>query len=204
MVTSSHQDLDEAAADGRFREDLLYRVNTVTISLPPLRERLVDIPLLAHYFLRQLAGASAPMLTPDAIMLMQEYAWPGNIRELRNVMERVVLLARGEREIRAQHLVLGSATPTSRATIGSTTSLAELERQHIDAVLTQTNWHQGNAAEILGISPMTLYRKIHEYGFHRPRGGAASRVEGEGSRVDGEGSEVDDEGSKVDSEGSRV
>jgi DNA-binding NtrC family response regulator len=185
LVTSSDHDLDEAAADGRFRDDLLYRVNTVTVSLPPLRERLVDIPLLAHYFLTQLAGASAPILTPDAITLMQEYAWPGNIRELRNVMERVVLLARGEREIRAQHLAL-DASPASRATIGSSTSLAELERQHIDAVLTQTNWHQGNAAQILGISAKTLYRKIREYGFQRPRGGA----EGRGLRVEGEGSRV--------------
>ena len=179
LVTSSNHDLDEAAAHGRFREDLLCRVNTVTVSLPPLRERLVDIPLLAHYFLRQLAGASAPMLTPDAIALMQEYAWPGNIRELRNVIERVVLLARGgEREIRAQHLALGSASSASRATIGSPTSLAELERQHIDAVLSQTNWHQGNAAEILGISAKTLYRKIREYGFQRPRG-----EHGQGTRV---------------------
>jgi len=181
LVTSSNHDLDDAAANGRFREDLLCRVNTVTVSLPPLRERLVDIPLLAHYFLVQLAGASAPMLTPDAITLMQEYEWPGNIRELRNVMERVVLLARGgEREIRAQHLALGTAASASRATIGSPTSLAELERQHIDAVLAQTNWHQGNAAEILGISAKTLYRKIREYGFQRPRGGAGTRAEGLG------------------------
>jgi DNA-binding NtrC family response regulator len=169
LVTSSHHDLDEAVADGRFRDDLLYRVNMVTVSLPPLRERVVDIPLLAHHFLAHLAGASAPLLTPDAIALMQEYAWPGNIRELRNVMERVVLLARGgEREIRAQDLALASAPAAPRATIGSPTTLAELERQHIDAVLAETNWHQGHAAKILGISSKTLYRKIREYGFQRP------------------------------------
>jgi two-component system NtrC family response regulator len=85
-------------------------------------------------------------------------------------MERVVLLARGgEREIRAQDLPLSTAPSSSRATVGSATTLQELERQHIEAVLTQTHWHQGNAAKILGISSKTLYRKIREYGFHRPR-----------------------------------
>jgi DNA-binding NtrC family response regulator len=180
LVTSSHLDLDAAVAEGRFRDDLLARVSTVTVSLPPLRERVADIPLLAQHFLRHMAGPSAPVLTPDAIALMQDYAWPGNIRELRNVMERVVLLARdGEREIRAQHLPLASV-PASWATVGSTTTLADLERQHIDAVLMQTNWHQGNAAKILGISSKTLYRKIREYGFQRPRGeqGTGLRVKG--------------------------
>jgi DNA-binding NtrC family response regulator len=172
LVTSSNHDLEAAVRDGRFRDDLLYRVNTVTVSLPPLRERVVDIPLLAHHFLTHIAGASAPILTADAIALMQEYPWPGNVRELRNVMERVVLLARGgEREIRAQDLPLSTAPSSSRAAVGSATTLKELERQHIDAVLTQTNWHQGNAAKILGISSKTLYRKIREYGFHRPRAG---------------------------------
>jgi len=171
LVTSSSRDLEVAVEEGRFRDDLLYRLNVVTVSLPPLRERVVDIPLLAQHFLTHLAGASAPVLTPDAIALMQAYPWPGNIRELRNVIERMVLLARnGEREIRAQDVPLVTAPSATRALVGSSTTLAELERQHIDAVLTQTNWHQGQAARILGISSKTLYRKIREYGFHRPRG----------------------------------
>lgn len=171
LVTSSNRDLEVAAEEGRFRDDLLYRLNTVTVSLPPLRERVVDIPLLAQHFLTHLAGAAAPVLTPDAISLMQAYPWPGNIRELRNVIERMVLLSRnGEREIRAQDVPLMTAPSATRATVGSSTTLAELERQHIDAVLTQTNWHQGHAAQILGISSKTLYRKIREYGFQRPRG----------------------------------
>src|SRR5262252_7259656 len=95
LVTSSNHDLETAVRDARFRDDLLYRVNTVTVALPPLRERAVDIPLLAQHFLTHLAGASAPMLTPDAVSAMQQYTWPGNIRELRNVIERVVLLSRG-------------------------------------------------------------------------------------------------------------
>jgi two-component system response regulator AtoC len=172
LVTSSNHDLEAAVRDARFRDDLLYRLNVVTVALPPLRDRVVDIPLLAQHFLTQFAGATPPVLTPDAIALMQEYQWPGNIRELRNVIERIVLLARrGDREIRAQDLPLIPAAARSRATVGSPTRLAELERQHIEAILGQTNWHQGNAAKILGISSKTLYRKIREFGFERPRGG---------------------------------
>jgi DNA-binding NtrC family response regulator len=175
LVTSSNHDLEAAVRDGRFRDDLLYRLNTVTVSLPPLRERAVDIPVLAQHFLTHIAGASAPTLTPDAVSLMQEYSWPGNIRELRNVIERVVLLSRGTpgaREIRAQDLPLAASPAVSRLPVGAAITLADLEREHIGAVLTQTNWHQGNAAKILGISSKTLFRKIREYGFERPRSGA--------------------------------
>jgi two-component system NtrC family response regulator len=170
LVTATTQDLDEAVETGRFRDDLLYRLNTVTVALPPLRERAVDIPLLAEHFLSQLAGASAPTLSADAIARMQEYEWPGNIHELRTVIERVMLLARttAREEIRAQDLSLSTTPPANRAAIGSNTTLEELERQHILAVLEQTNWHQGNAAKVLGISSKTLYRKIREYGFVRP------------------------------------
>jgi DNA-binding NtrC family response regulator len=169
LVTSSHRDLEQAVRDGRFREDLLYRLNVVTVALPPLRERAVDIPLLAQHFLTHLAGPSSPGFTADAIALLQEYPWPGNIRELRNVIERVVLLTRDTgQEIRAQDLPLANAGSAPRVAVGSSITLADLERQHIEAVLTQTNWHQGRAAKLLGISSKTLYRKIREYGFHRP------------------------------------
>jgi two-component system, NtrC family, response regulator AtoC len=169
LVTASNRDLEEAVRQGRFRDDLLYRLNVVTVALPPLRDRAVDIPLLAQHFLTQLAGQSAPRFSPDAVALMQEYSWPGNIRELRTVIERVMLLNRGtDHEIRAQDLPLSTMPPSNRPAVGSNTTLEELERQHIDAVLDQTNWHQGNAAKILGISSKTLYRKIREYGFSRP------------------------------------
>ncbi|HVX39416.1 MAG TPA: sigma-54 dependent transcriptional regulator [Gemmatimonadaceae bacterium] len=175
LVTASNHDLDAAVLEGRFRDDLLYRLNVVTVSLPPLRERVVDIPLLADHFLRLLGGAHPPVLTSDAVALMQEYPWPGNIRELRNVIERVVLLARGNgeagAEIRAQDLPLAITPAVHRPAVGSATTLLEMERQHIDAVLAQTNWHQGKAAKILGISSKTLYRKIREYGFQRPSRG---------------------------------
>jgi len=169
LVTSSHHDLEQAVRDGRFREDLLYRLNVVTVALPPLRERAVDIPLLAQHFLTHLAGPAAPGFTADAIALLQEYAWPGNIRELRNVIERVALLTRDSTQpIRAQDLPLATAPRPPRGAVGSPTTLGDLERQHIEAILTQTNWHQGKAAKLLGISSKTLYRKIREYGFQRP------------------------------------
>ncbi|HEY4130684.1 MAG TPA: sigma 54-interacting transcriptional regulator, partial [Gemmatimonadaceae bacterium] len=172
LVTSSSRDLEEAVRESRFRDDLLYRLNVVTVALPPLRERIVDVPLLAQHFLSQLGGAAAPKLSSDALALMQEYPWPGNIRELRNVIERAVLLTRGTdhaQEIRAQDLALSSPASAGHALVGSQTTLEELERQHIHAVLEQTHWHQGNAAKVLGISSKTLYRKIREYGFARPK-----------------------------------
>ncbi len=172
LVTSSSRDLEDAVRESRFRDDLLYRLNVVTVSLPPLRERVVDTPLLAQHFLTQIGGASAPKLSSDAVALIQEYQWPGNIRELRTVIERAVLVTRGTdhaQEIRAQDLALSSPASAGHALVGSQTTLEELERQHILAVLEQTNWHQGNAAKVLGISSKTLYRKIREYGFARPK-----------------------------------
>jgi len=171
FVTSSTRDLTDAARSGRFREDLFERLTTVTVSLPPLRDRVVDIPLLAQHFLAQLAGPAAPVLSPEAVERMQEYPWPGNVRELRNVLERLVLLTRGgAREIRAQDLPLGggASLDAPRAAAGAAISLSDLEREHIAAVLADARWHQGRAAQILGISAKTLYRKIREYGLQRP------------------------------------
>ena len=173
IVTATNKDLAAAVADGRFRSDLFYRVNTISIVLPPLRERAVDIPLLANGFLAHFGGTHPPRLSDDAMRALQEYRWPGNVRELRNVMERAVLLANGG-IIQARDLPLHAARGSNGAN-GSANgnaenvSLAELERRHIESVLSRTNWHQGRAASVLGISSKTLYRKIREYGFHRPR-----------------------------------
>jgi two-component system, NtrC family, response regulator AtoC len=181
IVAATNRDLGKAVAENAFRGDLYYRINTISIALPPLRERAVDIPLLADYFLRKYGGPNPPRLTDEALEAMQQYRWPGNIRELRNVMERAVLLANGG-VIHARDLPLygpGSvpAAPdaaaagggAAAAANGGRASLADLERQHIESVLKQTNWHQGKAATMLGISTKTLYRKIREYGFQRPR-----------------------------------
>ena len=172
LITSSTHDLQEAVAAGQFREELLTRLNVVTVSLPPLRDRMSDVPVLARHFLGQLGGAAAPSLTADAIVLLESYDWPGNVRELRAVMERSFLLTRGRGEIRAQDLPLsatGASGGPSRSAARERLTLVELERQHIWDVLTATGWHQGEAARVLGISEKTLYRKIREFGFERPR-----------------------------------
>ena len=169
VVAASNQDLAQRVADGTFRSDLYYRINTISITLPPLRERTVDVPLLANHFLSQFGGPSAPTLAPDALDAMQRYAWPGNVRELRNVMERAVLLATNG-VVHAADLPLGGSAPGGRAA-EPMVPLDDVERAHIESVLVHVNWHQGKAAEILGISPKTLYRKIREYGFHRPTPG---------------------------------
>jgi DNA-binding NtrC family response regulator len=170
IVAATNRDMVRAVNEGGFRSDLYYRINTIGITLPPLRERVVDIPLLANHFLHQYGGASPPRLTEEAMEALQRYRWPGNVRELRNVIERAVLLANGG-VINASDLPLQSPAPGAAASNGQATasvSLAELERRHIETVLSQTNWHQGKAATLLGISSKTLYRKIREYGFKRP------------------------------------
>ena len=169
ILAASNRDLVQRAAEGLFRDDLLYRVNTIEIKLPPLRERAVDIPLIARQFLRLFGKANPPTLSADAIEVLSRYPWPGNARELRNVIERVVLLAHGP-QIRASDLPLQPPGAATAAASSPAISLAELERRHIESVLHDTNWHQGRAASALGISSKTLYRKIREYGFLRPNG----------------------------------
>ncbi|MDQ2664424.1 MAG: sigma-54 dependent transcriptional regulator [Gemmatimonadota bacterium] len=168
ILAASNRDLAQRVAEGHFRDDLLYRINTIEIKLPPLRERAVDIPLIARQFIKQYGKATPPTLAPDALEVLTRYQWPGNVRELKNVIERVVLLSHGP-QIRASQIPLqaqgSQAAPTSTA---PSISLAELERRHIESVLHATNWHQGHAASALGISSKTLYRKIREYGFVRP------------------------------------
>jgi two-component system NtrC family response regulator len=168
VVAASNQDLAQRVANGTFRSDLYYRINTISITLPPLRERSVDIPLLARHFLEHASDGVARTLSPDAIDALQAYPWPGNVRELRNVIERAALVATGS-VVRASDVPLG-ALPMShgaRAT-DPLAPLEQVERQHIETVLHHARWHQGRAADILGISPKTLYRKIREFGLRRP------------------------------------
>ena len=168
IVAATNKDLGAMVAGSDFRSDLYYRINTISIALPPLRDRVVDIPLLADHFLKKYGGTNPPALADDAVAALQAYSWPGNVRELRNVIERAVLLST-DGTIRAQDLPLAPANGAGVAASGGSLSLADLERRHIESVLRQANWHQGRAAQVLGISSKTLYRKIREYGFQRPR-----------------------------------
>ncbi|HEV7993099.1 MAG TPA: sigma-54 dependent transcriptional regulator [Gemmatimonadaceae bacterium] len=170
ILAATNRDLATRVSEGSFRDDLFYRVNTIAIELPPLRERAVDIPLLARQFLKQFGKANPPALTSDAVELLCRYPWPGNVRELRNVIERVVLLARGPQISSADLPLELPVRGADERAAAPALSLAELERRHIESVLHETSWHQGRAASTLGISSKTLYRKIREYGFRRPGG----------------------------------
>ncbi len=172
LVAATNRDIEAAVADGVFREDLFYRINTLTVHIPPLRDRPSDIPILANHFLKRQAGNKPLELSQSAHEALLQYSWPGNVRELRNVMERVAILRAGE-EIRPEDLprdlVHGRpASENNGPSIGQSVSLEELERAHIEGVLRRENWHQGRTAEVLGISPKTLYRKIRAYGLERP------------------------------------
>jgi DNA-binding NtrC family response regulator len=170
LVATVTADIPAMLGSGGCRDDLLRALTQVTIALPPLRERAVDIPPLAQEFVREMGGARPPTLAAEALDALQRYSWPGNLRELRNVLERAVLLARGA-IIHAHDLPL-PANPLLPTEDEARFSLADVERRHIAAVLHAAGWHQGRAAQVLGISAKTLYRKIREYGFRRPRAAA--------------------------------
>ncbi len=162
LVAATNRDLAEAMKAGDFRQDLYYRINTITVQLPPLRERREDIPVLAAHFLEANAAYGVKRLAPAAAAALEAYAWPGNVRELEHAIERGVILSKGD-EIEVADLppeVVGAAPAPAAAIPGS---LETMERQHIVATLRQVNGHRGKAAALLAIDPKTLYRKILGY-----------------------------------------
>jgi DNA-binding NtrC family response regulator len=173
VVAATHRDLQRAVAEGRFREDLYYRLNVVPISMPPLRERSEDIPMLAEHFLRRFCGElgrPAVRLGASALHAMMSYPWPGNVRELRNVIERVVLLE-AEDEIRLEHLPpeLTRRKEAGEGTVSSTPfppgvvrPLAEVEMMAIEHALRVCGGNKTRAAQLLGISRQTLRTKLKE------------------------------------------
>jgi DNA-binding NtrC family response regulator len=172
VVATAGSGLSKRVRAGSFRADLLDALAMVSLELPPLRVRSVDIAVLAQAMVREFGGPSGPALASEALDALQEYPWPGNLRELRNVVERAVLLADGG-IIHAHELLLPAAARAGTGREGEALSLREVERRHIAAVLQQVHWHQGKAAAVLRISAKTLYRKIREYGFERPVGAGA-------------------------------
>lgn len=176
IISATNRDLLEEVREGRFREDLLYRLNVITINIPSLAERKEDIPLLAQEILKKKSNKqSAIQLHPDALNALYGYAWPGNIRELENVLERAMILA-NDMTIMPKDLVLPvhlTKSPTSDQSdgvVGSAISLKELEKRHIALVLSNTKWNKNLASKVLGISLKTLYTKIHEYQLLEEKG----------------------------------
>ncbi len=171
LIAATNRDLQAEVAAGRFREDLYYRLNVVTITLPPLRERREDVPLLAQSFLQEFAeenGKALEGFTTDCMQALMGYDWPGNIRELRNAVERMVVLARQPRltvrdlpaTIRQSEPVPGGQLP-----LMGDLSLEEAEKQLILQALEANGGNRTKAAEQLKISRRTLHRKLNEYGL---------------------------------------
>jgi DNA-binding NtrC family response regulator len=164
VIAATHRNLEQLVADGRFREDLYYRLRIVEITLPSLRERVADIPQLAEHLVRRAAASSGhpePVLSREALAAMLQYEWPGNVRELENCLTRATVLAAGK-VIRPEHLTL---TQKAAPTDGHLPSLEDLERDHIVRVLASTEGQKNRAAEILGVSRPRLNRLLQKYGL---------------------------------------
>jgi len=160
VIAATNRHLDDAVADGAFREDLYYRLNVFDIRLPPLRERRDDILLLAAGFLRELGGDTTE-LTPLAMDALCRHDWPGNVRELRNVLERALIICDGL-AIDAEHLCLRARKDVPLSTI---TDLGVLERKAIERAMRDADGNKVKAAKQLGISRMQLYGRLQKFGL---------------------------------------
>ncbi len=171
IVGATAKDLAREAAEGRFRWDLYYRVSTVVITVPPLRQRRADIPRLVEYFTTTLAGPRKPLrFSPAAMERLSQYSWPGNIRELRNLVERLQILHDSDEEVSALSLPheFGRGPRPAESAEPAMLPLHEIERRHVERVLEATGWNKARAARILEVDPKTLNKKIRDFGLTRP------------------------------------
>jgi DNA-binding NtrC family response regulator len=174
VIAATNRDLKKAVEDESFREDLYYRLNVVPITLPDLKDRQEDIPLLANHFVQKFGQESNPgirEISKEAMAILLSHAWPGNVRELENVIERAVTLGRGP-AIQPGDLpphLAGGANPLERA-FAKEATLEDLEKDYIAMILHRTRGHQIRAASILGIDRRTLYRKIKHYNIKLDEG----------------------------------
>jgi transcriptional regulator with GAF, ATPase, and Fis domain len=169
LVCATHRDLDADVKAGRFREDLFFRINVVTVRVPPLRDRAGDIPILVRHFINKIArreGRPEASVSPESLAVLSSYGWPGNVRELENAVERAVAVAKG-------NVVLPSDLPADvcggppvppASIIDDRPTLGELERRYIALVLAECGGNKKRAAERLGIDRRTLYRAIERSG----------------------------------------
>ncbi len=167
IIAATNRDLKQLMQQGRFREDLYYRLNVFYIHLLPLRERPEDIPLLVEHFLSKSCFALKKCVKkchPQAMKILQSYHWPGNVRELENVLERAVILSDGQ-EIKATDLPADIKQTSLVTNETRPLKLEDLERQHILNILQKTGGNKTEAARLLGISKKSLYHKMHKYGL---------------------------------------
>jgi DNA-binding NtrC family response regulator len=171
VVAATHVNLQQAVAEGRFRDDLFYRLNVIEIRIPPLRDRREDIPLLAAHFLERIShelGRDVSEIGECALRVLMDYHWPGNVRELENAVERAVVTCRG-RELLAEHFgfLAGPAAATQPWNVPSGATLQDMEKVVIMATIERTGGNIKESASILGIDRSTLYEKIKKYGIPR-------------------------------------
>ncbi|MGH7390435.1 MAG: sigma-54-dependent transcriptional regulator [Candidatus Rokuibacteriota bacterium] len=170
IVAATNKDLSREAAEGRFRWDLFYRVSTITVPVPPLRRRRADIaPLVQHFAAPAARGGKALRFSPEAMERLLQYEWPGNIRELRNMVERLMILHEGD-EVQAKELPVELSTPSRPAaepTDAALVPLADMERRYVERVLASTSWNKAQAARVLDIDIKTLNKKIRDFNLVR-------------------------------------
>ncbi len=165
IIAATHKNLATEVKNGRFREDLYFRLNIITVSLPPLRERREDIPVLVQHFLQNICqNKQKKELTPEAMEMMAKYTWPGNVRELENTIERLVVLTDGD-SISIDDLPenIRGTLPNMDTPDKTEKTLSEVEKKHILKILHEKQWNKTLAAETLGISLKTLYNKLKAY-----------------------------------------
>jgi DNA-binding NtrC family response regulator len=166
LLATTHRNLSTLVKEDRFREDLLFRINTLTLEVPPLRERAEDIRAVAHAVLNDLCrrrGRVAPALAEDALDVFKQYRWPGNVRELRNVLERALLFCKGDTLDRSALRFDRSLEPDQAEAEAQT--LDDAERRHIAAILQRTGGRVDDAARVLALSRSSLYAKLKKYGI---------------------------------------
>jgi len=181
VIVATNRDLKAAVGDGTFRSDLFYRLNVFPVTVPPLRERTGDIPLLLTFFMERLAkklGKPVSQIASETMRRLCAYAWPGNVRELQNVVERAVILSTGH-VLTVEESVVPSTGPAERPVViafaapnDGAGTLEDVERRHIHAVLEQTRWKiegDGGAAALLDLQPSTLRSRMRKLGLSRPR-----------------------------------
>ena len=172
VILATNEDLASLVSEGRFRQDLYYRVNVINIELPSLRERISDIPMLARHFLKRVCQDSGKKVCDfhdDALAAMQRYRWPGNVRELQNVVERAVLLGKTDmvrmEDLPATLHFTGAASLSATGTRTLKQALSDPERQIILDMLERHNWNRNQTAEALGVNRTTLYKKMKRLGL---------------------------------------
>jgi DNA-binding NtrC family response regulator len=170
LIAATHEDLGELVQQKKFRGDLYFRISTVILRVPPLRERSEDIPMLAQHFFQRMAadlGRLHLSFSDQTMETLTQYSWPGNVRELRNVIERAILLATGD-TIRPRDLRLESKVKALVDGDGSMLTLREAQRLHIKKVLAAEQWNVSRAADRLGMPRSSLYNKIKTFGISQP------------------------------------